>query len=475
MKKIILLGGLLSFVAVFIAGISIYHRHESRRIKFTKPFVEVLFDSTNLPIVMINTNGNARRLSKSDAIKVGVTIIDKGKGGINYADTLMHLGQHVDYEGFAEMRFRGHSSLIRSAKKSYSINLITENGEGKDKARLLGMKKSSKWCLRAVHSDGTLMRDVLTNELARNYFSYVPSDRYCELVVDDVYHGVYLLSERVTKDRLKLKKSDSDDDQLSGGYLIEKDRGNDFRSNYPPRDSKGNNIGTRGVAFQIVYPKPKNRTDEQMDFIKRELAEAENAIESANYEQYSKCIDVEEFVNYLLVEEIAYNADAYRMSLKVYKSPQTDGLFKLALWDCDYTYGNYSDSNYVRYDMWQYQLPYAYSDTLQYPVFWWNQLMKDSVFANKVKEQYLLMREHEYSEQNITAVIDSLQNMLTRGQAIDRNTLAWNTYEDYRKYSRKGESFKEEVDFLRHWIDCRLNFMDVILLGKPLSNNGVQN
>lgn len=97
------------------------------------------------------------------------------------------------------------------------------------------------------------------------------------------------------------------------------------------------------------------------------------------------------------------------------------------------------------------------------------------MFANKVKEQYLLMREHEYSEQNITAVIDSLQNMLTRGQAIDRNTLAWKTYEDYRRYSRKGESFKEEVDFLRHWIQCRLNFMDSVLLGKPLINNSMQN
>ena len=475
LKKIILWGGLLTFVAVVIAGIVVFHRYDSRRIKFTTPPVEVRFDSTNLSIVLINTKGKTWRLSKSHAIKVGITIIDNGEGEINYADTLKHHGQYVDYEGFAEMRFRGNSSLLHSAKKSYSINLITEKGDQKDKARLLGMKKSSKWCLRAVHSDGTLMRDVLTSELARNYFSYVPSDRYCEVVIDGVYHGVYLLSERVTKDRLKLKKSESDDNQLSGGYLIEKDRSNDFRSNYPPRDSMGNNIGTRGVAFQIEYPKAQNRPDEQMEFIKRELAEAEAAIETVDYEQYSKYIDVEEFVNYLLAEEFAYNADSYRLSLKLYKSPHTDGLFKLVLWDCDYTYGNHSDPERVCYDKWQYQLPYTYSDTLQYPVFWWNQLMKDSVFANKVREQYLFMREHEYSEQNITAVIDSLQNMLTCGQAIDRNTLAWNTYEDYRKYSRKGESFKEEVDFLRHWIQCRLNFMDSVLLGKPLINNSMQN
>lgn len=468
MKKGILGSGVILLIAVVAAGIFIFHRHEIRRIKFSNPPVEVQLDSTNLPIVLIDTHDSIRNISKNHPIPVSITIIHNGEGRGNYTDTLTHQGQHIDYEGFAEMRFRGHASLLHSPKKSYSINLTTGIGEQKDKARLLGMKKSNKWCLRALHSDGTLMRDVITDELARDYFSYVPSDRYCELVIDGVYQGIYLLSERVTKDRLKLKESEPDDNQLTGGYLIQKDKGRqDFLSSYPPRDSMGSNIGTRGVAFQVVYPKVQNRTAGQMEFVRRELDEAESAIETADYEQYSKFIDVEEFVNYLLVEEIAYNADAYRWSLKLYKSPKTDGLFRLVLWDFDYSYGNYYKPEYVRYDKWQYQLPFTYTDSLEYPVFWWHQLMKDSVFADQVKVQYLYMREHDYSEQHITAVIDSLQNMLTCGQAINRNTLAWNTYEDTRKFSRRGESFKEEVDYLKHWILSRLYFMDMVLLGKP--------
>lgn len=472
LKKIILLGGVLSFVAVCIAGIIVYQRHESRRIKFSNPPVAVQFDSSNLPIVLINTDGKTGKMSKTNAINACITIINNEEGKTNYTDTSLHQSQCIDYDGFIEMRFRGHASLVHHSKKSYSINLTTENGERKDKARLLGMKKSSKWCLRAVHADGTLMRDVLTNELARDYFSYVPSDRYCELVIDGVYQGIYLLSERVTKDRLKLKKSESDDNQLTGGYLIAKDKGhNAFLSNYPPRDSTGKNIGTRGVAFQVAYPKAKNRTVEQKAFIKQELGEAEDAIETADYKQYSKYIDVEEFVNYLLAQEMAYNADAYRWSLKLYKSPRTNGLYKLVLWDFDYSYGNHSDADRSCYDQWMYQLPRTYTDTLEYPVFWWRQLMKDSVFMDKAKEQYLLMREHDYSEQNITAIIDSLQNLLTCGQAIDRNTKAWNTYDAIRGFSRKGESFDEEVDYLKHWISRRLYFMDTVLLGRPLKQN----
>lgn len=470
------MGGVIAFVAICLAGIEAYHWWASHGVRFSHPPVTVQLDSTNLPIVMINTKCKAFLMSKSRTIKVGISIIDNGDGKTNYIDTKPHPEQFVDYEGYAEMRFRGHSSYALVPKKSYNINLVSKDSQRKDKARLLDMKKSSKWCLRAVHADGTLMRDVLTSELARNYFSYVPSDRYCELVIDGVYQGVYLLSERVTKSRVGLAKSDSDDDMLSGGYMIEKNKWHfDFLSNYPPRDSVGNNIGTRGVAFQIVYPDAKDRNVTQMAFIKKELDKAEDAIETADYKQYSKFIDVEEFVNYLLAYEIAYNVDAYRWSLKLYKSPRTKELFKLALWDFDYSYGNHNDADRSCYDQWMYQSPRTYTDTLEYPVFWWRKLMNDTVFDRKVKEQYLYMREHEYSEENITTVIDSLQKLLTCGQAIDRNTLAWNTYDTTRAFSRKGESFDEEVEYLKSWIQGRLYFMDMVLLGKPFDNNRVNN
>lgn len=472
LKKTILWGVLVAFVLACIGGIVVYRWWASHGVRFNHPSVTVQLDSTNLPIVMISTKGKARFLSYSKTINVGVSIIDNGEGETNYKDTKHHKGQFLDYEGYAEMRFRGNSSYALVRKKSYNINLITKNGQHKDKAQLLGMKKSSKWCLRAVHSDGTLMRDVLTCELARNYFSYVPSDRYCELVIDGVYQGIYLLSERVTKSRVGLEKSEPDDDQLTGGYMIEKDkRRNDFMSNYPPIDNIGKKIGTRGVAFQVTYPDAKDRTFEQMAFVKREFDETEAAIESTDYKQYSKYIDVEEFVNYLLVQEMAYNWDAYRWSLKLYKSPRTNGLFKLALWDFDYSYANHTDADVSCYDQWMYQLPCTLADTVDYPVFWWRQLMTDSVFVQKVKEHYLYMREHDYSEENITAIIDSLQNMLTCGQAINRNTKVWNIYDTIRGFSRKGESFDEEVDYLKHWISCRLCFMDMALLGRPLTNS----
>ena len=208
-----------------------------------------------------------------------------------------------------------------------------------------------------------------------------------------------------------------------------------------------------------------------MAFIKQELDEAEDAIESTNYEQYSRFIDVNEFVNFLLVQELSYNTDAYRYSLKLYKSPRSNGLYKVVPWDFDYSYGNHRDDDLSCHDRWQYQLPRTYTDTLEYPVFWWRQLMNDTVFEQIVKKQYLYMREHEYSEENINSVIDSLQNLLTRGQAIDRNTRAWNSYEDCRGFSRKGESFVEEVDYLKQWITHRLYYMDMALTGRSLEKS----
>lgn len=42
--------------------------------------------------------------------------------------------------------------------------------------------------LLAPFSDKSMMRDVLTIELVRPYSDFVPSARYCELILDGTYH-----------------------------------------------------------------------------------------------------------------------------------------------------------------------------------------------------------------------------------------------------------------------------------------------
>ena len=79
----------------------------------------VKLTSTNLPIVWIEVNGNV--IDRDERITARMKIIHNGEGNLNYADTVAHPGQTIDYEGYVALRYRGNSSYSMSDKKPYSF------------------------------------------------------------------------------------------------------------------------------------------------------------------------------------------------------------------------------------------------------------------------------------------------------------------------------------------------------------------
>ena len=79
----------------------------------------VKLTSTNLPIVWIEVNGNI--IDRDERITARMKIIHNGEGQLNYADTVAHPGQTIDYEGYVALRYRGSSSYSMSDKKPYSF------------------------------------------------------------------------------------------------------------------------------------------------------------------------------------------------------------------------------------------------------------------------------------------------------------------------------------------------------------------
>ena len=169
----------------------------------------VCLDSTNLPIVWIDVNGDS--IMRDKRIGARMTIIDNGQGKLNYADTAAHPGQRIDYKGYIAIRHRGNSTFNNSPKKAYSIRTIDKplkRGGSKVNVSLMGMPKDHDWALMAPYSDKSMIRDLLAQELARPMMEYVPQGRLCEVFLDGVYYGVHVLSEVVSpgKHRLNLKK-----------------------------------------------------------------------------------------------------------------------------------------------------------------------------------------------------------------------------------------------------------------------------
>lgn len=435
--------------------------------------IDVCLDSTNLPIVWIDINGDS--IKRSDRIGGRMTIINNGQGRLNYADTVAHPGQQIDYKGFIAIRHRGNSTFNNSPKKAYSIRTIDKplkRGGTKMNVSLMGMPKDNDWALMAPYSDKSMIRDLLAQEMARPMMEYVPQGRLCELFLDGVYYGVHVLSETVSpgKHRLNLKKPKIKGNKLTGDYLMEVDCNDEvtYRSKYCPVTADGTQLNDYHILFQYKSPEYDKLESEQVQYINNRIDQMEHVLASSGYLDpdtgYRKYIDVESFIAYQLITELSHNVDGYRLSGKFYKRRDSvDPRFKMVLWDLNLAFGNCKIRQSWRTDTWVYQsndVLHEEKDVYLVP-FWWYRLNSDPDYTATLKARWAQYRQGHLSDEHIMATVDSLANCLTSHGAEQRNSEAWPTWGVWvwnNYYVAKD--FNDEINYLKTWLRKRLAWMD---------------
>ena len=134
MRKVLLL--LLALLSVAgIAQADTNYPPDNKNVRLT---------STNLPIVWMTVNGAT--IDRYERITARMKIIHNGNGQLNYADTIAHPGQKVNYEGYVALRYRGNSTFSSSDKKPYSFRPLDkplEDGGSKKKVDILGMGRTT--------------------------------------------------------------------------------------------------------------------------------------------------------------------------------------------------------------------------------------------------------------------------------------------------------------------------------------------
>ena len=438
------------------------------------PRNEVRLDSTNLPILFVS----APMISKDDYVETYMTIVYNGEGKWNYADTVSHQGQNIDYQGSCLLKYRGHSSYTDADKKSYSLrtmNCSLDNGGRKKGVSLLGLEKDSKYVLKANYLDRSMLRETLTFELARKYLDYVPSMRYCEMILNGKYYGLYVLMEQPTRKRLGIRKKTG-----SLLYFVRpKESDETIEIITASKD-------TLEFSYEMKYPKYMELDEQSKKKINEKLKSMVNAFDG--YSSFkNKCIDEMSFIDYQLSTEFSHNIDGYWFSAYVYDQGESTSRFKMTLWDVDHSFGIDSDFSFGNYDNFVYcdLLPYnpgfskpwwqqiqlrkssSYRQQLsnRSPKKWWEKMMQDSVYREKLSNRWKQCRNEYYSVDSIVQIVDSLADLMTVGGAMNRNTRAWETwgnsdplYLNNVKYH--SDSFQDEVQYIKEWIDKRLIWMD---------------
>jgi len=294
-------------------------------------------DATGLPLMVVNTPRNQPVMSKTDWTEgATITIIDT-LGNIVY-----------DSDGL-QIRGRGNSSW-GYPKKPYALKLESSTG-------LLGMKANRRWCLLANWMDRTLLRNDAAFHIARQtQLAWTPSGQYVELVMNGKHLGNYYLCEqiRVGKGRLQLTEmSDADTTgmALTGGYLMEMDVNYDeqfkFRS------------AVFGMPYMFKAPDDDVLQPAQLAYMEGFIDSLEHHLSAADWlttRKYADHMDVESFIDWWIVNELAMNSEAYHpKSAFVYK----DRLGKLTagpVWDFDWgtfmpeKVGYYAARNAIYYE-----------------------------------------------------------------------------------------------------------------------------
>ncbi|HEL0709555.1 TPA: CotH kinase family protein [Streptococcus equi subsp. zooepidemicus] len=407
--------------------------------------------SSHLPIISIDTHhqqvpeqreyeGETKR---QKTIKTTVSLRDQ-------LDREHSLSESPRLSLTALIAYRGNSSR-HFDKKSLKLRFINKSAKPKA-VSLAGMSKESEWVLHGPFLDRTLVRNYLSYNIAGEIMTYAPNVRYCELVVDHQYCGLYLAVESIEqgRHRVNIEKSDRKSDKTP--YILVWDRRHKAKQALDHYVSYTNQAGLS--SLDIKYPSLHRLTPKQKQFIEKDISHIEKLLYSYDLKQYTDYLDQESFADYFIINEFFRNIDAGKFSTYLYKDLRDK--LKLVVWDFNNAFDN------------QIEAPYDEADFTLSDAPWFCMLLKDPSFVKLVVTRYHQLRQNVLSTDYLIKYIDATVAFL--GPAIQRNYHKWGyvftvpSRSDATNYlvpaSRNYRSYEASVKQLKDFIRRRGRWLD---------------
>ncbi len=428
---------------------------------FVPPFE---FYKSNLPIVVLNTFGI--EIPDEPKIDAEMGIIFNGEGQMNYLTDSLN-----EFFGPIAIETRGSSSSSFPAK---SYGLETRGPDSVNyNASIFNWPADNDWILYAPYTDKSMIRNVLTYHLGNEMGRWTPRTKLCELMLNGEYMGVYVFMERIKQNPGRvnvdeLLPTDTLNNELSGGYILKVDKTTAggviaWDSPYPAQTPSNATIGIQMHDPELIELHPS-----QLNYIQTYFTDWEDALVSSNFadpiQGYRSYIDVPSFIDFFLVNEISKNVDGYRISSFFYKERFSEGNKLVAgpLWDFNIAWGN---SDYCEGgETYGWEINFNTVCGGGNNPSWWNRLLEDSLYANEVNCRWNELRATLLDTTYLYNYIDSLALILET--PATRHYQRWPILGNYVWPNNFiGNTFQEEIDFLKFWIGDRIAWMDANMFG----------
>ncbi len=370
------------------------------------------------------------------------------------------------YQGALDsIKGRGNATW-QAEKKSYGIKLFYP-------ADLFGMGEGENWILLGNTFDCSKIRNKLSLDMAKAFgLKGTPDCEWVDLYLNGQYHGNYLLcekieigdervgitdlegetkqlnqdlkqSETVTSGNRKGLAAEKNPEDLTGGYIIERD--------LYSYDSVSSFVTDNGDPFSLKAP--QYATIEQVDYIADYVQQIEDGILSGD-EAVFAYMDLESSVLRYLLEEVVLNTDFGITSMFFYKERQDPLLYAGPVWDYDRSMGANG---------------FMYSDILlaleiqdykeQSSLSWYPYLYENPVFYREMVEQYQKTVK-PYVMYLMEEKIDSYREEVYPSARLD--SIRWPAQGfDVGYY----QEFEHNLEFIKFFLGRRLSFLDRQWLG----------
>jgi hypothetical protein len=429
-------------------------------------YIARTFDaSSDLPMLIVDGYGGGKPEDKEVYLRAAFMLFEPSGGMASLSNLPMvatRAGYHV----------RGQSSA-GFPQSPYRLELWDNADQDADYA-LLGLPADSDWALIPPYYDRSLLRNPFVYDLGRELGLEAPRWRFVEVylnyeqraLTEDDYQGIYWFSETIKNAKVRtnlqqLREDDTTLPDISGGYIFKFDQaaaeepilectGSDPISGGFGGPTGGD--GTCWVDLEVVDPELPNA--EQESWLTSYIQTFHDSLHQAPIGDYSAYIDVPSFVDYLIINELTRNVDAYVRSAFYFKD--RDGKIKAGpLWDYNFSLAVGGSGTIDPAGGFQFEGTRNVNN-------WYPKLVTDPAFMAQVSERWLTLRQGLLSETALDDRITALAAPLAN--AIVRDYAKW-PVEDVLQpgafvQGPEEPTWEGQLEALRTFIRARVTWMD---------------
>ncbi|MFT5107840.1 MAG: hypothetical protein ACI9UA_003475, partial [Pseudoalteromonas tetraodonis] len=381
----------------------------------------------------------------------------------------------------AGIRVRGSSSASLS-KKPLSLE-TWEDGTIEQSADIspFGMPAESDWVLYAPTEafsgnryDRPLLHNSFIYQLSNEIGRYATRTQFVEVFLNtgggslsmSDYAGIYIFIEQRKRGNDRIDFERLSQDGSDGGWMINADRMDPqpigggtprhFHTPGPNQTLETPNDSAFGVRnrddlpefyhsfFNFESPGGYEINAAQRNVIESEMNAFEDALYGASWKDlsvgYAAHIDVDNFIDQYILQNLTKNQDAYVLSTLLYRDTAPDKIKFGPIWDFDRGYTTSPTSTNPSSNL-------RFADNRM----WFPRLFDDVDFEQKYIDRWQELRAGSFATDHMNAIIDAQKAEITEPVALRNGTSSW----------------PAKVEAMKNWLTTRTAAIDAQFVPRP--------